>query len=235
MKKPILALAAVLGLFATGEATAGGYAGQAVAAANVIPPWSGFYLGLGGDAGAVVHDLSTTPPGGGFDGIGGQGIFGTAIVGYDQQIFPGVIVGVFADHDLSGISSNLPVVGGLINASLDHKHSWSVGSRAGFLSSPSALWYGTAGYTQAQFDLSSTAGSLSVPNFKGYFVGAGVESQFGRGWALRAEYRFSQFNRETVTAVPGLTDMGLEPSMHTARLTLTYKFGRREEAPMPMK
>jgi hypothetical protein len=37
--------------------------------------------------------------------------------------------------------------------------------------------------------------------------------------------------------VPGLLNIDFEPSMHTARLALTYKFGRREEvaAPVPYK
>jgi outer membrane immunogenic protein len=239
MKKLALALAAASCLV-TGQAFADGYARKAPAAACCEAPrmWTGFYVGGGAGSGAVVHDLSVDVPAGNalsFDGIGGEGYLGTVIVGYDHQIAPSIVVGIFADYDFSNISTDLSVANGLFTASLEHKHSWSIGGRAGFLASPSTLWYGTAGYTQAKFDLTSTIGSLSVPEFKGYFVGGGVESQFVGDWSLRAEYRFSQFDRESVFNIPGVVDIGLEPSMHTARLALTYKFGRREEAPVPMK
>jgi outer membrane immunogenic protein len=239
MKKSVLA-AAALWLFAGGHAAADGTAGTAAGAvAFVPPPWSGFYLGAGGGAGAVVHDYSVDAPGVGnvlnYDGFGGQGVFGTIIAGYDHQLYRGIVVGLFGDYDFSGISTDLSVAGGLFKQSIDHEHSWSVGGRAGFMSSPTTLWFGTAGYTQAQFDVSSTTGSFGVPDFKGYFVGGGVESQVGRGWALRAEYRFSQFERETISSVPGVVEESLEPSMHSARLGLTYKWGRREEAAAPMK
>ena len=66
-----------------------------------------------------------------------------------------------------------------------------------------------------------------------HFVGAGVESRLAGGWSLRGEYRFSQFDSETVASIPGLLNVDFEPSMHTARLALTYKFGRRDEAVAP--
>lgn len=239
MKKPILALAATL-CFVTGQAAADGYARKAPTTALEMPrSWTGFYLGAGVGAGAVVHDLSIDIPGVGnllgFDGIGGEGFFGTLIVGYDHQIAPGIVGGVFFDYDFSGISTDLSVAGGLFAASLEHQNSWSVGARLGLLTSPSTLWYGMAGYTQAQFDLSSTIGPLNLPDFNGYFVGAGVESQLHAGWALRAEYRYTQLDSESIFSVPGVIDVSLEPSMHTARLALTYKFGRREEARVPLK
>jgi outer membrane immunogenic protein len=160
MKKIVLGSIAALCLL-TAPALADGYARQPYGAPIVQAPpsWSGFYLGAGIGAGAVVHDVDFGVTGvGGVngDGIGGQGIFGTALLGYDQQ-FGAFVLGVFADYDFSGISSDFSALG-LFNASLDHKHSWAVGGRLGFLSSPSTLWYGTAGYTQAQFDVSSSVG-----------------------------------------------------------------------------
>jgi outer membrane immunogenic protein len=239
MKKAMLAATAAYCLFAAGEAAAGGNAGTADGVAWVPPPWTGFYLGVGGGAGAVVHDYSIDVPGVGnalsFDGFGGQGVFGTVIAGYDHQLYRAIVVGLFADYDFSGISTDVSALGGLFSQSIDHRHSWSVGGRAGFMSSPTTLWFATAGYTQARFDLSSTSSSFNVPDFKGYFVGGGVESQVGHGWALRGEYRFSQFGRESIFSVPGLVDESLEPSMHSARLALTYKWGRREETAAPMK
>ena len=211
MKKRTLALAASLCLLAAGGARADG---SARAAPAVDPPiiWSGFYLGAGGGAGAVVHDVSVDVPGVvnilRFDGVGGEGGFGTVVAGYDHQVSRYFVLGVFADYDFSRISSDLSILNGAFTASLEHKNSWSVGGRAGILTSPSTLWFATAGYSQAQFDLSSSAGSLDLPDFKGYFVGAGVESKFLNGWSLRAEYRFTQFDREFGV---------LDPSRHRHR------------------
>ena len=62
----------------------------------------GFYVGGGVGTGAVVHDLSVRFGGTNvldFDGIGGQGWFGTLTIGYDHQIMPNVSSGAFFDYD----------------------------------------------------------------------------------------------------------------------------------------
>jgi outer membrane immunogenic protein len=239
MKKLLLGFAAAMSLLAT-DAVADGMARKSAAYTEAAAPsWTGFYVGAGIGSGAVVHDLEVNVPGANllsFDGIGGEGIFGTVIVGYDRKVTHNIVAGVFFDYDFSNISTDLSVPG-IFNASLEHMYSWSVGARVGMLTSPSTLWYGTAGYTQAEFDFSSNpAFALNVPRFKGYFVGGGVESQLRDGWALRAEYRFTQYDSESVfNTGPGGIDVTLEPSMHTARVALTYKFGRRDEEPVPLK
>jgi outer membrane immunogenic protein len=211
---------------------------------EAAPTWTGFYLGAGIGAGAVVHD--TTAAGGlvNLDGFGGEGVFGTLTVGYDRQ-FGKWVGGVFLDYDFSNISTDFRF--GNFSTSLDHDRSWSIGGRLGYLTSPSTLWYGMAGYTRASFDdISIEPGfSLSVPDFSGYFVGAGVESRLGGNWSLRAEYRFTQLDSEQLSfRYSGEGESGsypsgihLEPSMHTARAVLTYRFGERAEssAHQPMK
>jgi len=236
MKKLILGFAGAAALLTT-NALADGMANPKAACCEASRPWTGFYIGAGAGSGAVVHDLSINAPGVNilsFDGIGGEGIFGTVIVGYDRKLTSSIVAGIFFDYDFSGISTDLSVAGGLFSASLDHEHSWSVGGRLGVLSSPSTLWYGTIGYTEAKFDLSSTIGSLDLPDFKGYFVGGGVESQLHGGWAIRAEYRYTQFDSETVARL-GPVNIDLEPSMHTGRIALTYKWAREEAVRVPMK
>jgi outer membrane immunogenic protein len=235
MNRLLFGLAAALALLAS-EAVADGMpkstAGPPAQCCAAAPSWNGFYLGAGIGAGAVVHDIDVNAAGTsvlGFDGIGGEGIFGTVIAGFDRQIAPHIVAGAFFDYDFSNISTDLNVGAGLLSGSLDHKHSWSVGGRVGYLTSPATLWYGLAGYTQATFDLSSNIGSLDLPEFNGYFVGGGVESILRDGWSLRAEYRFTQFDSESLFSVPGVIDVNMEPSMHTARLALTYRFNRREE------
>jgi outer membrane immunogenic protein len=235
MKKLILGLAAGIALFAGPVAAEGLLDRHAVRAPACCETasWSGFYVGAGIGGGAVNHELTFGIPGVfdiiNLDGIGGEGFFGTVSVGYDRQINDRFVVGVFADYDFSDISTDLSLLGGLFTASLDHDRSWSIGARAGFLSSPTTLWYGTVGYTEAEFSADSSIGSLDLPDFKGYFVGAGVESMLGRGWSLKGEYRFTQFDEETILSL-GPFDLDLDTSMHTVRFSLNYKFGRREEA-----
>jgi outer membrane immunogenic protein len=231
MKRLILGVATAL-ILTTGQAGADGLPHKGhVKAPDAVPNWTGFYIGGGIGAGAVVHDLSVSEDGYNvlnFDGVGGEGIFGTIIVGYDRVIRPGWVAGIFADFDFSQIATDLSV-SHYFNASLDHSHSWSIGARLGMLTSPWTLWYALAGYTQAEFDFSSSEGSygLRSPTFDGYFVGGGVESILRGNWSLRLEYRFTQFHSETVFDYD-YTRIDLEPSMHTARLLLTYKFGHRD-------
>jgi outer membrane immunogenic protein len=194
--------------------------------------WSGFYVGAGIGAGAVVHDIDVDIDGFElvrFDGIGGEGIFGTVIVGWDWQIGSNTVFGVFADYDFSDISTDFSAFNGFIDASIDHDNSWAIGARLGWLSNPGTLWYLTGGYTQANFDASASVGGVSVfsrdRTFDGFFVGAGIDTRLAASnWFLRLEYRFSQFDSETVFREDDLS-IDVEPSMHTARLTLTYKFG----------
>jgi outer membrane immunogenic protein len=241
MKRVILGVAAAL-LLGAAPAVAEGLPGRERIKGTepaASPSWNGFYIGGGIGAGAVVHDVSVSESyiphmesisayrGSNilsFDGIGGEGIFGTVIVGYDRLVRPGWVVGVFADYDFSGISSDLDIPYEF-SASLDHNYSWSLGARLGVLSSPTTLWYGTAGYTRGEFEFGISEGPSRSFDFEGYFVGAGVESLLGRNLALRLEYRFTQFGSETVYEYPTVE---LEPSMHTARLVLTYRFGHRD-------
>jgi|RhiMetdeSRZDD1v2_1073273.scaffolds.fasta_scaffold140249_2 outer membrane immunogenic protein len=145
------------------------------------------------------------------------GVFGVVTVGYDRVLKQGWVAGVFADADFgSGISGNVSVGG--VQSSLDHNHSWAVGARLGYLVTPSTLLYGTAGYTQAEFELSG----FGAHDFRGYFVGAGVETFLRPNWSLRLEYRYSDFGAETVVDTANMS-AELDPSMHSARLVLTYR------------
>jgi outer membrane immunogenic protein len=227
MKKTILALAGAVALLSS-SALADGMAGNRTAAS--APSWTGLYVGAGIGAGAVVHDISLFGGAFSLDGIGGEGAFGTVIIGYDRQLTSNIVAGIFVDYDFSNISTGLSF--GPFSASLDHKNSWSVGARLGMLTSPTTLWYGTAGYTQADFEIDTNFfGTIDLPEFKGYFVGGGVESQLRGGWGLRAEYRFTQFDDQDF----GIPFLNVETSMHTARLALTYKWGREEAVHAPMK
>lgn len=229
MKRLMPGVAAVLLLLSAAPAAADGLPSKgSVRAAPVAagPNWNGFYVGVGIGAGAVVHDVSVSDYSNRnvftFDGIGGEGVFGVLTVGYDRVLRPGWVGGVFADYDFgSSISSDVSFFGG--SASIDQNHSWAIGARLGFLTSPGTLVYGNVGYTQTDLDVFT----LGSETFNGYFAGAGIETFLRDNWTLKLEYRFSQFDEETVLDFEGVK-VDLEPSTHTARLVLSYKFGHRD-------
>jgi outer membrane immunogenic protein len=235
MKKILLGVAVAIALGA-GTAAADGIDRRPspIAAPQPIyaPTWSGFYIGAGIGAGAVVHDLDISADGGSllnFNGIGGEGIFGTAIIGADWQIGSKAVVGVFADYDFSDISTDLTVLDGLFRASIDHNNSWSVGARLGWLATPSTLIYALGGYTEAEFEASARTDGVNLfsadKTFSGYFVGAGIDTRLGAtNWFARLEYRYTEFDSESIFSVDDVLNVDIEPSMHTGRLTLTYKF-----------
>jgi outer membrane immunogenic protein len=182
------------------------------------PTWSGFYIGAGAGGAAVVYDVDL-----GLGNFGGEGFFGTVTVGYDHQINSRWVVGIFADYDFG---SNIKA-DSIFGVTGELKNTWAVGGRLGVQTSPTTLWYGTAGYTQAEVDLNIPIG---VPTFSGYFLGLGAESQLGGGWSVKGEYRFSQFDSEDIIGVD------VEPTIHSFRAVLSYKFGdRREEVRAPLK
>jgi outer membrane immunogenic protein len=227
MYKTMLALIGGLTLL-SGAAVADGMASRkAAACCDAARPWTGFYVGVGAGVGSVVHDVSIDGFAS-FDGVGAEGVFGTVVVGYDRQLTSRIVAGIFADYDFaSNVSTDATFRS--FSTSIEQKNTFSIGARLGVLTSPTTLWYGTAGYTQTEFDLKGI--NFSLPDFKGYFVGAGVESQLVGGWNLRAEYRFSQFDSETI-----FEELSAEPSSHSARVALTYKWGREEPAVhAPMK
>jgi outer membrane immunogenic protein len=227
MKRLILGVAAAL-LLSAGPAAADGLPSKgAIKAAPVAtgPNWNGFYVGVGIGAGALVadkpvtiygHEISSTE-------FGGEGVFGILTIGYDRVLRPGWVGGVFADYDFgSSISSDSSsFFGG--SASIDQNHSWAIGARLGFLTSPGTLVYGTVGYTQTELDVFR----FGSETFDGYFVGAGIETFLRDNWTLKLEYRYSDFGSETVFD-GGQFSAELDPSTHTARLVVSYKFGHRD-------
>ena len=196
------------------------------------PTWTGFYIGAGVGGSAVVHDFSIDDVDlrrNHFDGFGADGVFGTVIVGWDWQVGVSTVLGLFVDYDFHNNSADISLLGGDVRAGIDHDNAWSVGARLGFLSSPSALWYATAGYTEAQFEgFVSVEGLGTISRdrtFNGYFVGGGVDTRLAASnWYLRLEYRFSDFSSERLFE-DEFTRLDVDPTVHSARLTLTYKLG----------
>jgi len=235
--------------------------------------WTGLYLGAGVGAGAVVHELDAyarrkgnkceengdyvalaeggqCSNGGGtresgliFDGIGGEGAFGTLQLGYDRQLSSRFVIGAFLDYDFSNISTDLEIYNNYnsYSAEIELEHMWSIGARFGWLATPDTMWYVLAAYTQGSFDVSDSEGFLAdylkIDDFDGYTLGAGVETRLTDNWSIKGEYRFTQFDSETILNYghdegPYSYEAGvdLEPSVHTARVVLSYRINPFERS-----
>jgi len=192
--------------------------------------WTGIYGGVAA-GGGMGFGKTTAAAGGGtasFDS-GGQGLLGGFFAGADYQFAPRALAGVMGDFTWTGIQSTFNVTGPAGNAflSAEQNRQWSVMGRVGYLPVPSTLLYAAAGY--AQLNVHSTAsamlaggGSAFAANdrtFSGFTVGPGIETAITGGWTTRLEYRFSQFEQKEVAGVT------FQPSNHTIRAGLSYKFG----------
>ncbi len=184
--------------------------------------WTGFYLGAGGGGGATSQDLKILAPWGTLaeaNGIGGMGGFGTVQIGYDRQFSPRFLAGVFADYDFSAIDSKVSFFNGAGSFAFNLNDSWTVGGRLGYLLNPNTLAYALGGYTQATFDLPVGTHNST---FEGYTVGAGLETNVTGNVFLKAEYRFTGLDTQTIFKewCFKVTD---QPDIQTGRLVLTYK------------
>jgi outer membrane immunogenic protein len=188
--------------------------------------------------------------------------FGTVTAGYDHLFHSRWLAGVFVDYDFGNGNNHSSILGigpyYDIRLSDESKHAWSIGGRLGFLSTPSTLLYLSTGWTQVSADgkvsfwsdYDSSTHKLSFNNDReGWFVGAGIETQLGwlrNGLSLRGEYRFTRLDddHKSITSIPYGCEIcetqsqrlafDRDTDVHSLRVVLSYKFGRREEA-APLK
>jgi outer membrane immunogenic protein len=226
-----LALVALFASFAPASAGGGLKDGGPVGAPN----WGGLYI-----AGSVGYGFGTakdtlelaTPPTTSRDNVDIDSFIGTVAVGYDHMVSSNFLVGIFGDYTfgkLDGSGERVYPLGAPaepFDVSIDNM--WSVGARMGLVSSAHGLWYVTAGYTQADLRYSD-AFDTGHWDLKGYFLGAGFETMLRTGWFLRAEYRFTDYGKETIFeggCTPSCEERErLDTKMHALRLGLVYKLG----------
>jgi outer membrane immunogenic protein len=189
--------------------------------------------------------------------------FGTVTVGYDHQFSGHWVAGLFADYDFGNGKNDHHIREGywFDHAHLrdENKHAWSIGGRLGFLSSPSTLLYLSTGWTRVSLDRDVSVldwgGTEHRRSFdkdlNGWFIGAGMETQLGwlhPGLSLRGEYRFTRLDDDhrrinlfegsacdCSTTLTQRLELDHDVDVHSVRVVLAYKFGRREAVAAPLK
>lgn len=216
-------------------------------ATTVAANWSGAYINGGGGYGLWAADETTTAVAGAVNApqlitqrMGGKGWLGRFGGGFDYQVYPRIVAGVFGDFDISDIKGSLQDSEAVLDGQTKQKWAWAAGARGGWLVAPDVLSYVTAGYTQARF--SGTTMSflqtgapffgLSTPAFTahGWFTGGGVEAAIFPGLFWRNEYRYARYDSETVSdtstnpAAGIRNNINFKPTVQTVTTQLIYKF-----------
>jgi len=181
---------------------------------------------------------------------GGRGWLGRFGGGCDYQtpLFNNrFVVGAFGDYDvMSLMGSNSPsedcgVEACPITAREKETGAWYVGGRIGYLVNPGFLAFVDGGYTQTRFaqsgeflSLSGTGIGFGYPSFNdpGWFIGGGGEYALDwfpiRGFFLKGEYRYAQYNNvnlaEASIAGPDGNVETTKPYVQTVTGSLVWRF-----------
>jgi outer membrane immunogenic protein len=251
MKKLVLALTAVAAFAGSASAADMGrpYSKAPVAVAPTYN-WTGLYIFGGGGGGLWAADQHVQTTVGAVpltidQRQGGSGWFGTVGIGYDWQLNPTWVMGVFADGQFGSIKGTLqdPVAGWTGTQKLED--SWAAGVRLGVLVAPNVLSYVNGGYSGAHFSGTTFLNTFSgLPvgahtnsyNRNGWFIGGGVENNlniFGisaPGWFMKTEYRSAFYDSKTVNELVDVTNLPVGRDVkfnnwnQTISTSLVYRF-----------
>lgn len=256
MAKKLVAALLAAGLYCTaGAAMADGVNGGDMKGGGVVAgggcsggPFQGWYVG--GHVGYGDHDMdvtngATVPGPDTFASGSDSGFTGGLLSGYNHQCGR-LVVGIEGDINYFDSSA-----GGLdeddASYAADINYFGTERLRIGFVHDNRVLFYGTAGLAYADIDykfgVDCCLGSSRSNQEWGWTVGGGVEFLRDERWTLRAEALYVDLgdHREAYTITVGCgvgavctTDNKYENDFWVARLGLTYRFGRHEEA-APLK
>lgn len=192
--------------------------GGPVTAAGFAPvgyDFQGLKLGLGIGAAAGVSDLSL--PFFGFDGLGGEGIFGELSIGYDWRIGDRWVAGVYGDFRFSNAALEISL--GPIGAEATADYTFDIYGRLGYLVGPETLLYALAGYSNLHTDISALFFGYDYSS-GGYVVGAGLEQAISEHSTIKLEYRYADYADEDF-GTGGFVQLGT--SAHSVMLGITWR------------
>lgn len=184
--------------------------------------WTGFYVGGALGAGTQVHKLELASLAE-LNGIGGEGVFGEASIGYDHD-FGDWVAGLQLDARYSGIRSKLDL--GPLSIKGDADYGFDALARVGAKVNDSTLAYVIGGYSWQHFKLHGSiagggGGDLYDWGSSGFSVGGGLETAVTDKMTVGLEYRYSQYQKEDFGSGGLLED---KPNLQTVRVGLKYKF-----------
>lgn len=144
--------------------------------------------------------------------------------GYDVELASGFVIGLEGEYTDSSIGidyTDVIVAGDRV--SLNAGRDLYAGIRAGFRVDPNGLLYVKGGYTNASvegeyFDGATTSSDEEM--IDGFRIGAGGEIDFGGNYAIRLEYRYSDYGNVTL----GGFNTGLRADRNQGVVTLLGKF-----------
>lgn len=169
--------------------------------------WNGIYAGVGGGYGAAI------------EGIGGEGLFGEAIVGYDYMFDNGFLVGIAATGRIGDIKASAVSDVNGVDSELIAKYGFDIYGRLGYTLTPETLGYALLGFTWQRFEVNALGGGANY-NLGGVVLGLGTETALSGNWTLRHEYRYSQYASLDLIGII----LGIDPSVHTFHTGLNYRF-----------
>lgn len=237
MKKALIGLAAGTALtMAAGAANADGYGYGSVKDSPMVAPqvnWNGLYLGA-----AVGYGFASIEPsaefgdfGASLDGLSSEGVQGTISLGYDRQIHPNVVLGIFGDYTFGDLETELSISFdgpganiGVFNIS----DSWAIGAKLGFVHTCCTMLYATAGYAHADLEVLS----LLSKSMDGWFIGGGIEHQLMNNIFLKLDYRYTDYGKVRWVDEDWI-GINTDTDVHTVRLGVNWKvdlFGGRHAA-----
>jgi outer membrane immunogenic protein len=152
-------------------------------------PFNGGYVGaeLGWQQDRLSADYTRAGTTARF-GENGSSLGYGGVLGFDARVGPGFVLG--AEASASGTTKGYDAFG------LDIRPGRTLGlaARAGVLATPSTLVYGRGGWVNGRFSVSDGVQRVSN-NRGGWTAGGGIEQMITDNVSVKAEYRYSRFNR----------------------------------------
>lgn len=171
------------------------------------------YLGLGLGAGISSTKASVTGIPITLDGLGANGVIGSARAGCDVSLGQNFWVGAFGGAHRANQEFK---VSPLMTATFTD--GYQLGGRVG-TNIGTARPYLLAAYTWQKMALDLPIPGISAPSFRGLSLGGGVEFDLSKNWVAGFEGQWTRYQSESVAGV-----VNLEPQDLNLKATLAYRF-----------
>ena len=144
---------------------------------------------------------------------GGKGWLGVAGAGFDYQIMPRIVAGVFGDFDFSSLKGTIQDQGPFFVGSIKQEDAWAVGATCGLVGH-SAVADLLECRLQQRALLRHKYGDLPItavqpvlrhrkPRFNGWFAGGGLEAPIMPNLFWRTEYRYASYDSKSLADTNG--------------------------------